>query len=61
MNRIVAPEAAAHGAKAESPEIDAKQDDRIYFRTTFAAASGEDIEKAIERFGEALRSAFDIA
>lgn len=60
LKRIVAPSAAAHGEPAESPEIDAENDDRIYFRTTFAAASGEDIELAIQRFGEALRSVFGL-
>lgn len=41
-------------AELDDDEID----DRIYFRTTFAAASGEDIGRAIERFGDGLRAVF---
>jgi aromatic amino acid aminotransferase I / 2-aminoadipate transaminase len=39
---------------------DGAEDDRIYFRATFAAASSSEIEQAICRFGEALRKSFEI-
>ena len=32
----------------------------LFFRTTFAAASAEQIDEAIKRFGDALRSAFGL-
>lgn len=32
----------------------------LYFRTTFAAASEENMAKAIERFGAAVRESFKI-
>ena len=35
-------------------------DDRIYFRTTFAAASSEQVAEAISRFGDALKAVFGI-
>lgn len=34
--------------------------EEIFFRTTFAAASNEDVQEAIKRFGEALRTAFGL-
>lgn len=37
-------------------EADAGED--MFFRTTFAAATSEDITEAIRRFGEALRGVF---
>lgn len=60
LDRVVSPSKAVNGDKADSAEVDPQHDDRIYFRTTFAAASGGDIEKAIERFGAALRTSFGL-
>ena len=37
-------------------EADGGED--MFFRTTFAAVSSEDITEAIRRFGEALRAVF---
>lgn len=32
----------------------------MFFRTTFATSSAEDIAKAIKRFGEVLRALFEL-
>ena len=52
-------EAAPNGVNGNGA-VEYDGDDRIYFRTTFAAASSEQVAEAISRFGEALRAVFKI-
>ena len=49
-----------NGMNGHAKAVEYEGDDRIYFRTTFAAASSEQVAEAISRFGDALRAVFKI-
>lgn len=40
------------------PDAELREEDDMFFRMTFATASGDAIQEAVRRLGEALRAAF---